>query len=261
MSERKVLNKYFPPDFDPALIPRRKISNDKQIKVRLITPFSMRCDTCGEYIYKGKKFNAKKELTNEEYLGIKIFRFYIRCNKCSAEITFKTDPKNNDYKAEHGAQMKFEVWNRSTTESKVDENIDNKKEDNPIKTLEERTRDSKRELDIVKAIDEIKNLNDRNEFLDNNEVLEDIIKTNQDQIAQKEKKNEEEDALITKETFSRLKQKEEEDEINEMARIGSSLFGAKSEESGISHIDKIASRKRKNETAAKLFGITLKKKK
>lgn len=50
--------------------------------------------TCGEYIYKGKKFNGRKEtVQGEEYYGIKIFRFYIKCTGCSAEITFKTDPK------------------------------------------------------------------------------------------------------------------------------------------------------------------------
>ena len=43
MSERKVLNKYFPPDFDPAKIPRRKMGKDKQQVVRLMAPFSMRC--------------------------------------------------------------------------------------------------------------------------------------------------------------------------------------------------------------------------
>lgn len=36
------------------------------------------------------------------YLTIKIYRFYIRCPRCSAEITFKTDPKNADYVCEHG---------------------------------------------------------------------------------------------------------------------------------------------------------------
>lgn len=95
MSERKVLNKYFPPDFDPAKIPRRKQPKDAQQVVRLMAPFSMRCNTCGEYTYKGKKFNARKEtVQGEEYFGIKIFRFYIKCPRCSAEITFKTDPKN-----------------------------------------------------------------------------------------------------------------------------------------------------------------------
>lgn len=39
----------------------------------------MRCTTCGEYIYKGKKFNARKEdVENETYLGIRIYRFYIK---------------------------------------------------------------------------------------------------------------------------------------------------------------------------------------
>jgi hypothetical protein len=38
-----------------------------------------RCSTCGEYIYKGKKFNARKEdVENSDYLGIRIYRFYIK---------------------------------------------------------------------------------------------------------------------------------------------------------------------------------------
>ncbi len=60
MSERKVLNKYYPPDFDPTVIPRLRLSRDRQYTVRLMVPFNMRCLTCGDYIYKGKKFNARK---------------------------------------------------------------------------------------------------------------------------------------------------------------------------------------------------------
>lgn len=53
-----------------------------------------RCKTCGEYIYKGKKFNARKEtVQNEAYLGLPIFRFYIKCTRCLAEITFKVDAR------------------------------------------------------------------------------------------------------------------------------------------------------------------------
>lgn len=44
-----------------------------------MAPFNMRCKTCGEYIYKGKKFNARKEdVENQDYLGIRIYRFYIK---------------------------------------------------------------------------------------------------------------------------------------------------------------------------------------
>jgi hypothetical protein len=111
-----------------------KDKNQQQV-IRLMAPFSMRCNSCGEYIYKvrrvsicslldfswltlpsssydlqGKKFNARKEtVTNEDYYGIRIFRFYIKCTLCSTEITFKTDPKNADYICEHGASRNFEV--------------------------------------------------------------------------------------------------------------------------------------------------------
>ena len=37
------------------------------------------------------------KVEGEDYLGIEIFRFYIKCPRCSNSITFKTDPKNTDY--------------------------------------------------------------------------------------------------------------------------------------------------------------------
>ncbi|POY73675.1 hypothetical protein BMF94_3210 [Rhodotorula taiwanensis] len=163
MSERKVLNKYFPPDFDPSKIPRRKMPKDKQQVVRLMAPFSMRCNTCGEYIYKGKKFNARKEtVQGEEYYGIKIFRFYIKCTQCSSEITFKTDPKNSDYTCEHGAQRNFEPW-RATDDKQEEDKLARleEEENNPMAALENKAVDSKREMDILDALSSIKSRNAR----------------------------------------------------------------------------------------------------
>ncbi|KAJ7594466.1 hypothetical protein C8J56DRAFT_1002354 [Mycena floridula] len=165
MSERKVLNKYFPPDFDPDLIPRRSGPKNSQQVVRLMAPFSMRCNTCGEYIYKGKKFNARKEtVDNEDYYGIRIFRFYIKCTLCSAEITFKTDPKNTDYLAEHGASRNFEPWREERAGEEEDRLAKlEEEENNPMKVLENRTTDSKREMDILDALQDIRARNARNE--------------------------------------------------------------------------------------------------
>lgn len=51
-----------------------------------------RCNMCKEYIYKGKKFNSRKEdVMDEDYLGLRIFRFYIKCPRCVSEIAFKVN--------------------------------------------------------------------------------------------------------------------------------------------------------------------------
>jgi len=98
MGERKVLNKYIPPDFDPSKVPKGKRPADGQIKVRMMLPMSICCQTCGNFISKGTKFNSRKEdAKGETYLGLKIFRFYFRCPRCSGEIAMKTDPERSDY--------------------------------------------------------------------------------------------------------------------------------------------------------------------
>lgn len=66
MLEQKVLNKYYPPDFDSAKILKLKLPKDRQYVVQLMALFNMRFKTCGEYIHKGKKFNTQKETVQSE---------------------------------------------------------------------------------------------------------------------------------------------------------------------------------------------------
>lgn len=163
MSERKVLNKYYPPDFDPLKIPRLRLPKDRQYTVRLMAPCNMRCKTCGEYIYKGKKFNARKEtVQNEDYLGIKVFRFYIKCPRCLAEVTFKTDPENSDYIVEHGATRNFQALKLAEEAAEQEAREEQEEEkNNPMKLLEKRTQASKQEMDLIEALEDLKDLNKR----------------------------------------------------------------------------------------------------
>ncbi|KAM0707388.1 hypothetical protein Q7P35_004033 [Cladosporium inversicolor] len=164
MSERKVLTKYYPPDFDPAKLERRrgpKQTGPKVQTVRLMAPFSMRCTSCGEFIYKGRKFNARKETTEEKYYAITIFRFYIRCTRCSAEITFKTDPKHMDYECEKGAKRNFEVWREAklaeeTEEEMLDRMEREEAERDAMKDLEKKTVDAKTEMAVADALDDVR---------------------------------------------------------------------------------------------------------
>jgi len=160
-----VLNKYIPPDFDPSKIPRSKKKDGAktQSKIRMMLPMSICCNTCGNYITKGTKFNARKEdAIGEEYLGLKVFRFYFRCSRCSAEIAMKTDPKNADYVVEAGAKRNFEPWREKDAVTAENEAEREREEaGDTMKQLENRTKESKREMDITAALDEMRSLNAR----------------------------------------------------------------------------------------------------
>jgi len=175
-----------------------------------MAPFSMRCNTCGEYIYKGKKFNARKETVNgEDYYGIKIFRFYIKCTLCSAEITFKTDPKNTDYAAEHGASRNFEPWREEAEVEEVDRLAKlEEEENNPMKVLENRTTDSKREMDILDALQDIRARNARNERVGNTSSVDLLARIGVEELENEEdlerKRIEEEDEMLVREVFAKV---------------------------------------------------------
>lgn len=131
----------------------------------------------------------------------------IRSTLCSAEITFKTDPKNTDYAAEHGASRNFEPWR----EEKIVEEEDRlakleEEENNPMKVLENRTIDSKREMDILDALQDIRAKNARIERV--GQTIDLIARINKDEIESEEdaerKRLEEEDEQRVRAVFSRV---------------------------------------------------------
>ncbi|XP_073944787.1 splicing factor YJU2-like [Choristoneura fumiferana] len=191
MSERKVLNKYYPPDFDPSKIPRMKLAKNRQYTVRLMAPFNMRCATCGEYIYKGKKFNARKEdVENQDYLGIRIYRFYIKCTRCLQEISFKTDPKNTDYEIEAGATRNFMALKLAEEQAKREEEEQKEEEaNNPMKLLEYRTEQSRQEIELLESLEELKELNRRQRAVD----YEGMLQQYQPETAEARRKREEQE--------------------------------------------------------------------
>jgi hypothetical protein len=125
---------------------------------------------------------------------------------CSAEITFKTDPKNTDYAAEHGASRNFEPWRDEEAEevdrlAKLEE-----EENNPMKVLENKTVDSKREMDILDALQDIRARNARNERVGHSDDL--LSRLALQEVEEEEdaerKRLEEEDEKLVEEVFSKV---------------------------------------------------------
>ena len=235
MGERKVINKYFPPDFDPTKIPKQEKRVTDRLKekfvVRMMLPMSVRCQTCGEYMYKGKKFNSRKETVEGaegQYLGIQIFRFYFKCVTCSAEFTIKTDPQNMDYMCEGGAKANYELYKeeKKETDAIAAERAEGEQYD-AMKKLENKTEESKRAMDVLDALDEIRTHNARAATLGIDAVLD--ARSQQLASAQSKKLSatDAEDELEAQKAFAagRTKRLRDDDDEDEDSFGGSDVRG------------------------------------
>lgn len=225
MSERKVINKYYPPDFDPSKIIKKR----KKVKtgsaslptVRFMTPYSLRCDNCGEYTSKARKFNARKENTEETYLGLKTVKLHIKCPRCASEIIFQTDPKSADYVLIFGAKKLYDSGNtnqklqdetleetlsRLEKEEQEEAKLKEGKTGNKTTTVEEleaKLNALRREQEMNEELDEIQQKNVRLQ-----EKSQTIVKSQMEQQLAKQKMQEEEDEKIAQDAFSSKRQTE-----------------------------------------------------
>ena len=229
MGERKPQNKYIPADFDPKLVPKgKKLSaKDGTVPVRMMLPFSVQCSTCDEFLYRGRKFNSKKERMGGPdgvYLGITRWRFYIKCTQCARPLTFLTDPKNADYEMESGGTRTYEVYkDKEKTEQEALDELEREKKEDPMKALETRVLDSQREMAEMDALEQIKAMNARHIKLVAGEefdsetmaVLAAQDRHEQDDIEPTVELTEEDEALVKSIQFSKLSQIKRLDENDE----------------------------------------------
>ncbi|CAD6238076.1 unnamed protein product [Miscanthus lutarioriparius] len=175
MGERKVINKYYPHDFDPSNVPQRQRPKNEQTKVRMMLPMTVRCGACGVYLGRGTKFNTRMEdVPGERYLGaIRVFRFYIKCSRCSAEIAFRTDPRNSGYALESGASATRD--DAAAREEEEEEEERRRDGGDAMAALERRARDGRREMDADAALEEARSLNARRARVAPEQALEALL--------------------------------------------------------------------------------------
>merc|ERR1719495_1104926 len=231
MSERKAPHKYYPPDYDPAKIPRNKTKTNGVFSIRTMAPFNMKCNTCNEFIYKGKKFNSRKEdIKDKNYLGLTLMRFYIRCPKCFAEITFRTDLENLDYEIEGGATRNFDARRTAMLKEKENEKLKVEEETNAMKILENRTKESLKEIQQIEQLEELRDLKHSTAQIDQ----ETLLKINQEYEKNLERMKLEEEDRLTKEILAKktkFKRLSDDEEPEDNLKVESLQFVSKSNQS------------------------------
>ncbi|KYO25231.1 probable splicing factor YJU2B isoform X2 [Alligator mississippiensis] len=128
MGERKGVNKYYPPDFDPAkhgslnkyrhshpLRERARKLSQGILIIRFEMPYNIWCDGCKNHIGMGVRYNAEKKKVGN-YYTTPIYRFRMKCHLCVNYIEMQTDPANCDYVIVSGAQRKEERWDPQDNE-------------------------------------------------------------------------------------------------------------------------------------------------
>ncbi|XP_043550988.1 coiled-coil domain-containing protein 130 homolog [Chiloscyllium plagiosum] len=128
MGERKGVNKYYPPDFDPAkhgslnkyrnshpLRERARKLSQGILIIRFEMPYNIWCDGCGKHIGMGVRYNAEKKKVGN-YYTTPIYRFRMKCHLCVNHIEMQTDPANCDYVIVSGARRKEERWDMKDNE-------------------------------------------------------------------------------------------------------------------------------------------------
>jgi hypothetical protein len=202
MAERKVLNKYYPADYDPAEVPKMKNVRAKQMKVRFMMPMSVQCTYCGEFTYRGKKSNSRSEICEEKYLGqIRMMRFYVKCSNCCHEIVIRTDPASHDYVVEAGARRNFEPWRQQQElNAQLEEDKAKAEKNDTMQALENKTAASKHVMTLQDQIEEITDLANRTgairqETEGNEQAILNKVYAEQDSVSQLQEQQNVEDEV------------------------------------------------------------------
>ncbi|KAH9260703.1 hypothetical protein BASA81_001170 [Batrachochytrium salamandrivorans] len=183
MAERKVQSKHIPADYDHRVLKHLKGKEPKQRKsagqaketVRLMLPFNVCCAKCNQYMYRGRKFNAKKEVSSDNaYLGTKQLLFHVKCEHCSNPIVFRTDPESSGFAMVSGARENKTSEGRFNPLAGVVEKDDEAQQQDAMAALEARATETRLEMEKITELTlEMQRSAQREQRLKRGMVLED----------------------------------------------------------------------------------------
>ncbi|XP_025109725.1 coiled-coil domain-containing protein 130 homolog [Pomacea canaliculata] len=173
MGERKGVNKYYPPDYDPSkgslnkwigqhpLRDRARKIHKGILVIRFEMPYNIWCNGCNNHIGMGVRYNAEKSKVGN-YYTTPIYKFRMKCHLCDNYFEIQTDPKNHDYVILEGARRKEQRWDPKENEQIVPEDKGTQKKlaTDPMYKLEHGSDDQYRGKSSVPSIAQIEDMRD-----------------------------------------------------------------------------------------------------
>ncbi|KAK7502288.1 hypothetical protein BaRGS_00006652 [Batillaria attramentaria] len=173
LGERKGVNKYYPPDFDPSkgslntwrgqhpLRDRARKIHQGILVIRFEMPYNIWCDGCNNHIGMGVRYNAEKSKVGN-YYTTPIYKFRMKCHLCDNHFEIQTDPKNHDYVILEGARRKEQRWDPRENEQIVPEDKATQKKlaTDPMYKLEHGSDDQQRGKSAVMSLSQIAGMRD-----------------------------------------------------------------------------------------------------
>ncbi|KAJ3337624.1 hypothetical protein HDU93_000767 [Gonapodya sp. JEL0774] len=174
MADRKNVNKYYPPGWDPSkgsintyvgshpLRERAKrLKTEGILVIRFEMPYNIWCGGCGNHIGMGVRYNAQKKKVGN-YFSTPILQFRMKCHLCDNWIEITTDPKNAEYVVTAGARRKNEEYTAEDAEvlNLVSEEQRKKLATDPMYRLEHEQKDKKKVDDLRPVIEQLQDISD-----------------------------------------------------------------------------------------------------
>eukprot|EP00050_Salpingoeca_kvevrii_P011668 m.17062 g.17062 ORF g.17062 m.17062 type:complete len:344 (-) comp3565_c0_seq1:30-1061(-) len=128
MSDRKAVNKYYPPEWHPGMGSVNQMRGQHPLRdrarklhlgiliVRFEMPWHIWCEGCGAHVGRGVRYNAEKSKAGKYYTTT-IWQFKMKCHLCPNYIVIETDPKNDDYRVVSGGKRKNESFSAADNET------------------------------------------------------------------------------------------------------------------------------------------------
>ncbi|CAO4375160.1 unnamed protein product [Caenorhabditis nigoni] len=108
----------------------------------------------------------RESVEGESYLGLKLFRFHMKCPNCLSQISFRTDLENCDYKCEQGAKRLGSDGEEGVGIQNPGDVKDSEDVLDPMTLLERRTKQSRREMKAQEELEDILEANNGKEGVD-----------------------------------------------------------------------------------------------